>query len=227
MSKQNLQLENTNDSKLLNSLKEIEPNKHLLHLSVLRQLSNKRAGTASTKTKSEVRGGGKKPWKQKGTGRARAGSIRSPLWVGGGITFGPKPRSFSFNIPKKASNLALAQALVAKANETTTLKTLPEIKDAKTKNFVSIMKSSGLMNLPLLIVASKKESNFETIKLASRNVQDVTFIDKDNLGVYDLLKAKSVIITEAASSDLTERLKAVAGKEKEKKEKKEKKAKKQ
>lgn len=217
MSKQNLQLENTGGSKLLTSLKEIEPNKHLLHLSVLRQLSNQRAGTACTKTKSEVRGGGKKPWKQKGTGRARAGSIRSPLWVGGGITFGPKPRDFSFAINKKASKLALAQALAAKANEITTLKGLPEIKDAKTKNFVSVMKSSGLMNLPLLIIASKKESNFDTVKLASRNVQDVMFVDKDNVGVYDLLKAKSVVITETASSELQERLESVVAKKKAKK----------
>src|SRR3989338_8688057 len=109
--------EKSSNFKLPELFSGLKPNKHLLHLSVLRQLNNQRAGTASTKTKAEVRGGGKKPWKQKGTGRARAGSIRSPLWVGGGITFGPKPRSYKSSLPKKARNIAIAQALVAKAKD--------------------------------------------------------------------------------------------------------------
>src|SRR6478609_424255 len=91
----------------------IEPNIHVLHQAVRRELANGRAGTACTKTRGEVRGGGKKPWKQKGTGRARAGSIRSPLWVGGGVTFGPKPRDYSFNLPRKVRVLAIRSSLSA------------------------------------------------------------------------------------------------------------------
>ena len=215
MSKQNLQ---TTDSKLSSSLKELEPNVHLLHLSTIRQLNNSRAGTASTKTKSEVRGGGKKPWKQKGTGRARAGSIRSPLWVGGGIIFGPKPRDFSCDIPKKAGKLAIAHALASKAEETVVIKTLPEVKDSKTKNFISAMKSSNLMNLPVLIIAQRDEANFAEVKRASKNVQGVCLTDKNGIGVYEILKAKTIIITEKASAELESKLKTVlTGTKKEKK----------
>ena len=95
----------------------IEPNVHVLHQAVRRELANGRAGTACTKTRGEVRGGGKKPWKQKGTGRARAGSIRSPLWVGGGVTFGPKPRDYSFNLPRKVRVLAIRFFLVCSAKQ--------------------------------------------------------------------------------------------------------------
>jgi large subunit ribosomal protein L4 len=214
MANKNIQQnEKIKSSNLLALVKDLEPNSHLLHLSVLRQLNNNRAGTASTKTKSEVRGGGKKPWKQKGTGRARAGSIRSPLWVGGGITFGPKPRDFSTDLPKKASKLALAQAIAAKVADITTLKKLPEVKDAKTKNFLSAMKSSNLLNLPLLIIVSKSDQNLSEFKRASKNVQNVSFADKDTLGVYDLLKAKTVVITDAASEELKFKLHDVLGKE--------------
>jgi len=214
MANKNIQQnEKIKNSNLLALVKDLEPNSHLLHLSVLRQLNNNRAGTASTKTKSEVRGGGKKPWKQKGTGRARAGSIRSPLWVGGGITFGPKPRDFSTDLPRKASKLALAQAIAAKVADITTLKKIPEVKDAKTKNFLSAMKSSNLLNLPLLIIVSKSDQNLENFKRASKNVQNISFADKDTLGVYDLLKAKTVVITDAASEELKFKLQDVLGKE--------------
>ncbi len=217
MVKQNIEInKKIKDSNLLDLVKELEPNKHLLHLSVIRQLNNDRAGTASTKTKSEVRGGGKKPWKQKGTGRARAGSNRSPLWVGGGITFGPKPRDFSFDMPRKASRLALAQAFSAKASDTVTLKSLPDIKDAKTKSFLAVMKSSNLTNLPLLIIASKSEKNYEEVKRSSKNIKGVTLLDQNTVGVYDIMKANAVAITDAASEQLKNRLHTVLGKEKKK-----------
>jgi len=180
----------------------LKPNKHLLHLSVLRQLDNQRAGTASTKTRAEVRGGGKKPWKQKGTGRARAGSIRSPLWVGGGITFGPKPRSFKSKIPQKARNLAVAQAIVAKSDSLIMLKNLPEIKDCKTKNFLNVITSLSLNDTPLLIMASPKEQHFNEVKRASGNIPNIVVEDCNFVGVWDILKVKTLVITEHALKEL-------------------------
>ena len=197
--------EKSNVSKLPAVFSGIEPNSHLLHLSVLRQLSNQRAGTACTKTRSEVRGGGKKPWKQKGTGRARAGSIRSPLWVGGGITHGPKPRSFRLELTKKARNLAIAQAIVAKADQINTLKSIPEIKDSKTKNFILAMKSMGFENKPALLIASPKEQNFNQAKLASRNIPGVMVESCDFVGVTEIIKANSIAITEVAFKEFEKR----------------------
>ena len=197
--------EKSGNSKLPEVFSGLKPNKHLLHLSVLRQLDNQRAGTASTKTKGEVRGGGKKPWKQKGTGRARAGSSRSPLWVGGGITFGPKPRSFKFNIPQKARNLALAQAIVTKSDSLVTLKNLPEIKGSKTKNFVSAVKSLSLTDTPLLIIASPNEQHFNEAKRASGNIPNIIVCDSNFVGVWDVLKTKTLAITESALKELEKR----------------------
>ena len=197
--------EKSGSSKLPEVFSGLKPNKHLLHLSVLRQLDNQRAGTASTKTRAEVRGGGKKPWKQKGTGRARAGSIRSPLWVGGGITFGPKPRSFKSKIPQKARNLALAQAIVTKADSLVILKNLPEVKDCKTKNFVSAINSLSLTNTPLLIIASEKERHFNEVKRASGNIPDIVVCDCNFVGVWDILKVKTLAITEHALKEFEKR----------------------
>ncbi len=197
--------EKSGNSKLPEVFLGLKPNKHLLHLSVLRQLDNQRAGTASTKTRAEVRGGGKKPWKQKGTGRARAGSIRSPLWVGGGITFGPKPRSFKSKIPQKARNLALAQAIVTKSDSLIILENLPEIKDSKTKNFLSVIKSLSLTDTPLLIIASPNEQHFNEAKRASRNIPDVIVCDCNFVGVWDILKVKTLAITETALKEFEKR----------------------
>lgn len=183
----------------------VKPNLHLLHLSVTRQLNNSRAGTASTKTKSEVRGGGKKPWKQKGTGRARAGSIRSPLWVGGGITFGPKPRDYKFNIPKKALSIAILQAFAAKNNEIQVVKELPEVKDAKTKTLLNGLKSLDILEFPLLVIAHSKDSNFNNVKRASRNVEGLLMISEKGLSTYEILKAKKIMITEAVLEDIEKR----------------------
>ncbi len=201
-------------SKLPGIFSELKPNSHLLHLSVLRQLSNQRAGTASTKTKSEVRGGGKKPWKQKGTGRARAGSSRSPLWVGGGITFGPKPRSFKFNLPKKARNIAIAQAIVTKADSLSMLKGLPEIKDSKTKNFLSAMNSLSLKDTPILIIASSDDAHFNEAVRASRNIPNISVISSNFVGVWDIMKTKTLAITEKALSELEKRVSASSKNEK-------------
>ena len=197
--------EKSSSSKLPEIFSGLKPNKHLLHLSVLRQLGNQRAGTASTKTRAEVRGGGKKPWKQKGTGRARAGSIRSPLWVGGGITFGPKPRSFKSNLPQKARSLAVAQAIVTKSDSLIILKSLPEIKDCKTKNFLSAINSLSLTDTPLLIIASGKEQHFNDSKRASRNIPNIVVEDCNFVGVWDILKVKTLAITEGALKDFEKR----------------------
>ena len=190
------------NSKIPGIFLDLKPNSHLLHLSVLRQLSNKRAGTASTKTRTEVRGGGKKPWKQKGTGRARVGSIRSPLWVGGGITFGPKPRSFEIGLPKKARNLAVAQAIAAKKSELIVLKGFTELKNIKTKEFLAWTKTMNLTEKPILIVASSSEKWFKEAIRASRNIPGVKVEDNKVIGAYDLLKAKTVAITEQALKEL-------------------------
>lgn len=203
MSKKNIQstIEHKNENKFLDSLALLKTNPHLLHLSVTRQLNNQRAGTASTKTRSEVRGGGKKPWKQKGTGRARAGSIRSPLWVGGGISFGPKPRIFNLKLSKTARNLALAQALGSKRNEIVVLKNLPELKEIKTKVLLQSLNNLNLNQLsqrPLLLICSLEETGFNEVKKASRNIPDVHIVDNMFVGVLDVLKAKTVVITESA-----------------------------
>lgn len=195
--------------KLFSTLKIKNPNTHLLHLSVLRQLNNKRAGTASTKTRSEVRGGGRKPWKQKGTGRARAGSIRSPLWRGGGIAFGPKPRDYDSKLPQKARNLAIAQALKLREDELVLIKKLPDIKNFKTKALLSELKTLGLIKHPVLLICSLSEPNYSSLKKSSRNLPNTDVKEQNNIGVFDLLKANSIGITELAIKELEERFSKV------------------
>ena len=207
----NQHLDEKGKNKLSGLFSHIKPNLHLLHLSVLREQSNKRAGTASTKTKSEVRGGGKKPWKQKGTGRARAGSIRSPLWVGGGIAFGPKPRSYKLDIPQKARNLAIVQAIAAKSENILVIKQLPEIKDSKTKNFVVAMKSFGSIAEPLLLICAANEPHFEEVKKSSNNLQQVKVLDCRFINVYEILKSNTLVITEKALEELEKRFLKLLG----------------
>lgn len=201
--------EKNKDFKLPGLFRNLEPSVHLLHLSVLRQLSNRRAGTASTKTKGEVRGGGKKPWRQKGTGRARAGSIRSPLWVGGGITFGPKPRSYKFKLSKKERNLAIGQALVSKADHIVILKKLPELKHSKTKELNTELKSMNSLKYPLLLIAKAGEHGFNEVRTASNNLRHVSFKDEKLVGTFDILKASSILITEYAIKEFESRLSKV------------------
>lgn len=182
-----------------------EPNVHIMHLAVRRQLSNARSGNACTKTRSEVRGGGKKPWKQKGTGRARAGSTRSPLFVGGGVIFGPKPRDYSFSIPAKARRLALRSALSARTESIKVIKDFSAIATPKTKEFVKILNSMTLSG-KILIVADANNAENQHLKLSSSNVPNVKLILPSNLNVKDLLEADSILMTESAIKDITERL---------------------
>ena len=183
----------------------VEPNIHVMHLALRRQLDNGRAGTACTKTRAEVSGGGKKPWKQKGTGRARAGSSRSPLFVGGGVIFGPKPRSYAFSMPQKARQLALKSALSARISQTVLVKDFSEIDAPKTKLMANALKALNLSG-KVLIIADTKASENANLELAARNLPNVKLLLPSNLNVKDLLEAENVVFTEAAIKEITERL---------------------
>ena len=183
----------------------VEPNIHVMHLALRRQLDNSRAGTACTKTRAEVSGGGKKPWKQKGTGRARAGSNRSPLFVGGGVIFGPKPRDYSFSMPQKARKLALKSALSARINQTVLVKDFSEITEPKTKLMANALKALNLSG-KILIIADLKADENKNLELAARNLPNVKLLLPSNLNVKDLLEAENVLFTEAAVKEVTERL---------------------
>lgn len=188
----------------------IEPNVHVLHQALHRQLANARAGTASTKTRSEVRGGGRKPWRQKGTGRARAGSIRSPLWAGGGVTFGPKPRDYSQSMPKKARQLALRSALAARRDQFVVVqnfdglfKNAPKsgddaakIEQPKTKAFVDVLKQLGLNDKKVLVILDSGVPGSKQIERAARNICGVCVVHANNLNVKNLIEAEAVLSSE-------------------------------
>lgn len=182
----------------------VEPNLHVMHLALRRQLNNARQGSACAKTRAEVRGGGRKPWKQKGTGRARAGSLRSPLFAGGGVSFGPKPRDYSFSMPQKARQLALKSALSARSEQIVVVKDL-SIAEPKTKLMVSVLDSLKVAG-KILIIADVKAAENNNLTLAARNIPSVKLLLPSNLNVKDLLEADSVIITESAVNEITERL---------------------
>jgi len=176
---------------------------HLLYEAVVNYRANQRRGTASTKTRGEVSGGGRKPWRQKGTGRARAGSIRSPLWKKGGITFGPKPRNYSYSIPKKAKRNALKSALSMKLAEDQLLilKAL-ELKEPKTKEGAKILEALKLDSA--LIVDSHQNKN---LFLSLRNIPKVKAVDYNLVNVYDVLNHKWLVFTQKAFESLMEKLK--------------------
>lgn len=183
----------------------VEPNLHVMHLALRRQLNNARQGSACAKTRAEVAGGGRKPWKQKGTGRARAGSLRSPLFAGGGVIFGPKPRDYSFAMPQKARKLALKSALSARQDQLVVVKDFSTITEPKTKLMVSALKALNISG-KTLIVADTKAAENNYLELAARNIPSVKLLLPSNLNVKDLLEADSVVITESAVNEITERL---------------------
>jgi len=183
----------------------VEPNLHVMHLALRRQLNNARQGSACAKTRAEVSGGGKKPWKQKGTGRARAGSLRSPLFAGGGVIFGPKPRDYGFAMPQKARRLALKSALSARIDNTVLVKDFSEINEPKTKLMAETLKALKVEG-KILIIADVKAAENAYLELSARNLPNVRIILPSNLNVKDLLEADNVIITEAAINEITERL---------------------
>ena len=177
---------------------------YLLHQTVVMQLNNRRAGTAATKSKGFVRGGGKKPWRQKGTGRARAGSIRSPLWVGGGTIFGPQPKDYSFRMPRKARKEALLSALSLKHRDGKIIVVDKlELEEAKTKLMVKAL--ADLKVTSALIVISQPD---EKVERSSRNIPALKVLRVEGLNVYDLLRYEHLILTEAALKLLEERLAA-------------------
>ncbi|WP_202710084.1 50S ribosomal protein L4 [Sporosalibacterium faouarense] len=189
------------DMDLKESIFGIEVNEHVLYEVVKNQLANKRQGTQSAKTRSEVRGGGRKPWRQKGTGRARHGSIRSPIWTGGGITFAPKPRDYSYKLPKKVRRLGMKSALSAKVKDNSVI-VLDELmlEQPKTKDIANILKNikSGKK---ALIVMSEKDEN---VVKSANNIPGVQTTLVNTLNVYDILNHDSFIITKDAVKKVEE-----------------------
>ena len=176
---------------------------YLLHQDLLRHQNSQRQGTVLTKTRSEVRGGGRKPWRQKGTGRARAGSNRSPLWKGGGVIFGPKPKTVSFKLNKKERRLALQTLLYNKKNNILIIENLEtELTEFKTKNFLRICENCSInLNQKILVIVSKKTI---PLKLTTQNLKNVELILASNLNTYSLLKAKQIISTPLALNEIKE-----------------------
>jgi len=178
--------------------------RHLLYEVVKMQLACKRRGTASTKTRGEVRGGGRKPWRQKGTGRARQGSIRAPHWVGGGVTFGPRPRDYSYRLPRKARKIALKSALSAKYRDgEMVFVDKIELPDHKTKSAVAFLKDLGLDGKKVLLVVEELDFNLDR---ATRNLPRVKALKVEGLNVYDLLDYEIVVCTAGALSRIEEAL---------------------
>ncbi|WJH36413.1 50S ribosomal protein L4 [Paenibacillus aurantius] len=179
----------------------IEPNVHVLHSAVVLQQASQRLGTHKTKGRSEVRGGGRKPWKQKGTGRARQGSIRAPQWKGGGIVFGPTPRSYGFKLPKKVRRLAIKSALSSKVidNEIIVLDQL-SINQPKTKEIVALLKNLKA-DRRALVVTSEFDEN---VALSARNIPGVKFVTAQGINVLDVLVHDKLIITKEAVEKVEE-----------------------
>ncbi|PKN09892.1 MAG: 50S ribosomal protein L4 [Deltaproteobacteria bacterium HGW-Deltaproteobacteria-8] len=182
---------------------EVEVRPEIMHLVVRAQLAAKRVGTHSTKTRAFVSGGGKKPWKQKGTGHARAGSSRSPIWRGGAVIFGPQPRSYEFKVNRKIRRLALKMALSARLSEDNlmVLKGL-DVPDFKTKHFVEVAKTLGLEKV--LIVFTEVDNN---VLLSARNLPGIKLLPADKLNAYDVLLYPKLIMLESAAVSVQERLK--------------------
>ena len=197
----NMKGEVVGDIQLSDNVFGTEVNELALHTVVVNQLANKRQGTQSTKTKSEVRGGGKKPWRQKGTGRARQGSIRSAQWIKGGIVLGPKPRSYSYTLPKKVKRIALKSALTSKvsANEIFVLDSLA-LDAIKTKSMVGILNSLKVDSSALIVIDSKNEN----VVKSARNIPGVKTATVNTLNVFDILKYDKFIITKDAAEKVEE-----------------------
>ena len=175
-------------------------NEHLVHMAVVSQLANKRQGTQSAKTRSEVSGGGKKPWRQKGTGHARQGSTRAPQWTGGGVVFAPKPRDYSFKMNKKEKAAAIRSALTSRVNENK-FYVLDELKldEVKTKKMVAVLNNLNVNKA--LVVTAEKDDN---VVLSSRNIPTVRAAFTSTINVYDILKYDTVVITKDAVAKLEE-----------------------
>lgn len=179
----------------------IDINEHAVYLVVKNILANKRQGTKGVKTRAEVRGGGRKPWRQKGTGRARQGSIRSPQWRGGGIVFAPKARDYSYTTPKKVRRLALKSVLTSKVQDNELI-LVDEIKmaEAKTKNMVKVLENIKANKKALVVIADRDEN----VMRAARNIEGVETAMASNINVYDLLRYDSLVLTKDALNVIEE-----------------------
>ncbi|KAA5807034.1 50S ribosomal protein L4 [Thermoanaerobacterium thermosaccharolyticum] len=196
----NINGEQIGEMELSDNVFGVEVNVPVMHEAVLNYLANQRQGTHSTKRRGEVRGGGIKPWRQKGTGRARQGSIRAPQWIKGGVVFGPKPRDYSYNIPKKVKRLALKSALSSKVrdNEIIVIDDI-NIDEPKTKKVVDMLKKFNVKNALIVIPEDKKN-----VVLSSRNIPNVKAVYANSLNTYDVLKYDRFIITKDAVNKVEE-----------------------
>ena len=199
----NIKGEKIEDIKLNEEIFGIEPNKNVLYDAVILARASMRQGTHSTKTRDEVRGGGRKPWRQKGTGRARQGSIRAVQWRGGGIAFGPKPRDYGKKQNRKERRLALKSAVVSRLEDFIVVDQLV-VNTPKTKDMLSILEGLKLIDVKTLIIVKELDEN---LILASRNIKEIMLIEASELNVLDLLAAKKVLITKDALTEVEEVLK--------------------
>ena len=178
----------------------VEVNEHLVHMAVVQQLSNNRQGTQKAKTRSEVRGGGRKPWRQKGTGHARQGSTRAPQWTGGGVVFAPTPRDYSFKMNRKEKRAALKSALTSRVQENKLI-VVDELKfdEIKTKKFAEVLKN---LNLDKALVVLNE--NDEKVVMSAKNIPTVKTTQINTINVYDVLKYNTVVLTKAAAESIEE-----------------------
>ncbi len=187
-----MQGKKVSDVELKDEIFGIEPNEAVVHSVLVNFLANQRQGTQNTKTRAEVRGGGRKPWRQKGTGRARQGSIRAPQWIKGGIALGPKPRSYKYSVNKKEKRLAIKSCLSSKVleNELVVVDSLP-LKEIKTKEMVKALNNLKVEGKTLILLPEKNE----TVQKSARNIEGVKTTLVNTINVYDLLKYKNLVIT--------------------------------
>ena len=196
----NMEGKKVGDIELNESVFGVEVNDIVVHTALVNYLANQRQGTQSTKTRAEVRGGGRKPWRQKGTGRARQGSIRAPQWIKGGIALGPKPRSYKYAIPKKMRQLALKSVLTSKVQEgNLVVVDKLELNEIKTKNMVNVL--NNLKVNKVLVVLDSKNLN---VQASARNIENVKTSLVNTINVYDLLKYDSLVLTEDAIKKIEE-----------------------
>jgi len=201
LSVHNIKGENVGEVSLEDNIFSTKVNKYLVHQAVKRYLANRRRGTASTKNRSAVRGGGAKPWKQKGTGRARAGTNSSPIWVGGGVVFGPAPRDYSFSLPKKMKVAALKSILSDKiGNKEIIIVDKLSLKENKTSKMVEILKNLQAFKKPLIII----ENEDNGIAQAARNIKGTQVLPVSKLNTYDLINHQKIIITKKALKRIEE-----------------------
>ena len=197
----NVNGQNVGEIELAEAIFGVEVNEHVLYEVVKNQLANKRQGTQSAKTRAEVRGGGRKPWKQKGTGRARQGSIRAVQWVGGGVAFAPKPRDYRYTLPKKVRRLAMKSALSSKVqNKEIIVLDALTMEAPKTKEFAQILKNINASKKALVVTAEKNEN----VVKSARNIEGVQAATVNTINVYDILKYDTFVITTDAVKKVEE-----------------------